>query len=80
MRVLPCFRNHKRHRRFSIGHDPVMITHSVADEGCLAPDHSIRVEGDSAWGHRYWGYALGFIRAMMMAVQDGRPAAARLGG
>ncbi len=45
-------------------------------DGHLAPDHTIRVEGDSAWGHRYWAYALGFTRAMMMAVQDGRPAAA----
>jgi len=39
-------------------------------DGYLAPDHRIRVEGDSDWGHRYWAYALGFTRAMIMAARE----------
>ena len=37
-------------------------------EGYFTPDHCIDIEGDSSWGHRYWAYALGFIRALLMAV------------
>lgn len=37
-------------------------------EGYLAPDHRLRVEGDSDWGHRYWAYGLGFIRALLTTM------------
>ena len=47
----------------------IKTCHEVGYKGHLTPDHCIRVEGDSAWGHRYWGYALGFIKALMMAAQ-----------
>ncbi len=42
----------------------------VGYEGYFAPDHHIKVEGDSEWGHRYWAYALGYIKALMMAVRS----------
>ena len=45
--------------------------HEVGYDGCLTPDHRIRLEGDTEWGHRYWAYALGFIKALMMAVRAG---------
>ena len=43
--------------------------HAIGYDGHLAPDHCIRVEGDSDWGHRYWAYALGFTKALVMAVR-----------
>jgi mannonate dehydratase len=46
--------------------------HEVGYEGHLTPDHCIRVEGDSDWGHRYWAYALGFTRALIGAVKADR--------
>ncbi len=43
--------------------------HAVGFDGYLTPDHCIRIEGDSNWGHRYWAYGIGFIKAMTMAVR-----------
>lgn len=43
--------------------------YDVGYRGHFAPDHHIRVEGDSDWGHRYWAYGLGFIRGMLKAVK-----------
>ena len=42
----------------------------VGYEGYFTPDHHIRVVGDSDWGHRYWAYGLGYIRALLMAVRS----------
>jgi mannonate dehydratase len=44
--------------------------HDVGYAGYLAPDHRLRVVGDSDWGHRYWAYALGYIKALLMAVRS----------
>ena len=38
-------------------------------DGYLVPDHRLAVEGDSPWGHRYWAYSLGFIKALILAVR-----------
>jgi mannonate dehydratase len=43
--------------------------HKVGYDGYLTPDHPIRVEGDSDWGHRYWAYCFGFTKAMIMAAK-----------
>jgi mannonate dehydratase len=51
--------------------DMVAVLEAFRDAGYrghFAPDHHIRVEGDSDWGHRYWAYALGVTRGMLMAV------------
>ena len=37
-------------------------------DGYLAPDHRLGVVGDSEWGHRYWAYAIGYIKGLMKAV------------
>ena len=52
-------------------HAVMKACHEVGCEGYLTPDHRIRLEGDTEWGHRYWAYALGFNRALMMAVRAG---------
>ena len=49
-------------------HAVMKACHEVGYEGHLAPDHCIHVEGDTDWGHRYWAYALGFMKALMLAV------------
>jgi mannonate dehydratase len=38
-------------------------------EGHLAPDHRLGIVGDSEWGHRYWAFALGYMRGLMKAVE-----------
>lgn len=50
-------------------HAVMVACRDIGFDGHLAPDHCIHVEGDSDWGHRYWAYALGFTKALMMAVQ-----------
>jgi mannonate dehydratase len=50
-------------------HAVMRACHSVGYGGHIAPDHCIRVEGDSEWGHRYWAYALGFTRGLIKAAQ-----------
>jgi mannonate dehydratase len=44
---------------------------AVGYDGYLVPDHRLQVEGDSPWGHRYWAYSLGFIKALIMAARGG---------
>ena len=39
----------------------------VGYKGYIAPDHRLRIAGDSDWGHRYWSYALGYTKALLMA-------------
>ena len=46
----------------------VRACREIGYDGYLTPDHCIRVEGDTDWGHRYWGYALGFMKALIMAA------------
>ena len=52
-------------------HAVMKACHEVGYEGYLTPDHRIRLEGDTEWGHRYWAYALGFNRALIMSVRAG---------
>jgi mannonate dehydratase len=40
----------------------------VGFEGPLCPDHIIRMDGDSAWGHRYWAYAVGHMRGLEAGI------------
>ena len=40
----------------------------VGFDGPATPDHILRIEGDSDWGHRYWSYALGHMRGLAQAV------------
>jgi mannonate dehydratase len=42
----------------------------VGYKGYLTPDHRLRIVGDSDWGHRYWAYALGYIKALLMAARS----------
>lgn len=44
--------------------------HEAGYQGYLTPDHRIRVEGDSDWGHRYWAYGLGYNKAVMMSLRS----------
>jgi mannonate dehydratase len=48
----------------------VQAFHDVGYKGYLAPDHRLRIVGDSDWGHRYWAYALGYTKALLMAVRS----------
>jgi mannonate dehydratase len=38
-------------------------------EGYMAPDHKLGIIDDTEWGHRYWGYALGYMRGLLQAVK-----------
>ena len=37
-------------------------------EGYFAPDHKLGIVGDSEWGHRYWAYALGYMRGLLTSA------------
>ena len=43
--------------------------HEVGFDGPMAPDHVIRMVGDSQWGHRYWAYAIGHMKGLKKAVE-----------
>jgi mannonate dehydratase len=38
-------------------------------DGYMAPDHKLGIIDDTEWGHRYWGYALGYTRGLLQAVK-----------
>lgn len=42
----------------------------VGFDGPITPDHVVRMAGDSDWGHRYWAYAIGHMRALREAVDS----------
>ncbi|MBI2910272.1 MAG: mannonate dehydratase [Chloroflexi bacterium] len=42
----------------------------VGFDGGMSTDHGIRLEGDTEWGHRYWGYMMGYMRALVQAVES----------
>jgi mannonate dehydratase len=47
----------------------VMKTYQEAGyDGPFVTDHTPRVEGDSPWGHRGRSFSLGYIRALVQAV------------
>ena len=37
-------------------------------DGLMTPDHAIHMVGDTEWGHRYWAYAVGHMKALAAAV------------
>ena len=39
----------------------------------MMPDHTPAIAGDTPYGHRGRAYALGYMRALMEAVREGRP-------
>jgi mannonate dehydratase len=54
--------------------DPLAAMRAYREVGFLGPfvsDHTPRVEGDSAWGHRGRSFSLGFMRALVHAVSAG---------
>lgn len=38
-------------------------------EGPMCPDHAIHMDGDTAWGHRYWAYAIGHMKGLEQALR-----------
>jgi len=42
----------------------------VGFDGPMTPDHVVRMVGDSDWGHRYWAYAIGHMRALRQAAES----------
>ena len=42
----------------------------VGFEGPMTPDHSVGIVGDTEWGHRYWAYAIGYMRALRQAAES----------
>lgn len=41
----------------------------VGYDGPIGPDHAVRLAGDNARGDRYWAYAIGYMRALLQALQ-----------
>ncbi len=37
-------------------------------DGPFCPDHIIRMDGDTPWGHRYWSYAVGHMRGLEAGI------------
>jgi mannonate dehydratase len=42
--------------------------HEVGFDGPMSPDHAMHIVGDTEWGHRYWAYAVGYMKGLMQAV------------
>lgn len=40
----------------------------VGFDGPISPDHKLHIAGDTQWGHRYWAYAIGHMRALILGV------------
>jgi len=40
----------------------------VGFDGLMSADHSVHIAGDTEWGHRYWAYAVGYMKALKQAV------------
>ncbi len=40
----------------------------VGFDGLMSPDHAVHMVDDTPWGHRYWAYAIGYIKALRTAV------------
>jgi mannonate dehydratase len=54
--------------------DPLAAMQAYREVGYRGPfvsDHTPRVEGDSPWGHRGRSFSLGFMRALVLAVNAG---------
>lgn len=43
----------------------------VGFEGPMCPDHIIRTDGDTGWGHRYWAWAVGHMRGLESGIRLG---------
>lgn len=42
--------------------------YEVGFDGPMSPDHAMHMEGDTEWGHRYWAYSIGYMKALQQAV------------
>ena len=42
----------------------------IGYDSYLAPDHKLGLVEDTDWGHRYWAYALGYMRSLMQAASS----------
>ncbi|MHA2061338.1 MAG: mannonate dehydratase, partial [Candidatus Sifarchaeia archaeon] len=40
----------------------------VAFDGPICPDHSLHIAGDTEWGHRYWAYAVGYMKGLQKVL------------
>ncbi|MCL4535943.1 MAG: mannonate dehydratase [Bacteroidetes bacterium] len=40
----------------------------VGFDGPMSPDHALHLVGDTDWGHRYWAYAVGYMKGLQQAV------------
>jgi mannonate dehydratase len=47
----------------------------VGYDGPIGPDHAVRLIGDSSRGERYWAYAIGYMRALLQALQPQKESA-----
>ena len=45
--------------------------HEVGYRYAMMPDHTPKIAGDTAWGHRGRGYAIGYMRALIDTVTRG---------
>jgi mannonate dehydratase len=54
--------------------DMFALIRALADvgyDGPVSPDHSLHIAGDTEWGHQYWAYAIGHMRALIQAAKPG---------
>lgn len=42
----------------------------IGYDGPMSPDHSLHFEGDTDWGHRYWAYSIGYMKALQQAMSS----------
>ncbi len=49
--------------------EAMKVYDEIGYDSYLVPDHKLIMVGDTDWGHRYWGFALGYMRGLMQAVK-----------
>jgi mannonate dehydratase len=53
-------------------HEAMKTYKEVGFDGIMSPDHTVHLAGDTDWGHRYWAYAIGYMKALKQAVEQVR--------
>jgi mannonate dehydratase len=48
--------------------EAMKVYKEVGFDGPMSPDHAMHMIGDTEWAHRYWAYAVGYMKAAMQAV------------
>jgi len=43
----------------------------VGFDGPMSADHAVHIIGDTEWGHRYWAYAVAYMRGLKQALDHG---------